>query len=65
MPALSHEPLTRTTLNLFLSDVVWFKAHYGPGFTQEIRNVIRDFVRQHRRTVVKVTENYLEEDFDE
>ena len=38
------EPITKITLNLYTRDVEWFKDHYPIGYTEEIREV----VRQHR-----------------
>ena len=38
------EPITKITLNLYTRDVVWFKNKYPDGYTEMIREV----VRQHR-----------------
>ena len=38
------EPITKITLNLYTRDVAWFKDRYPDGYTEAIREV----VRQHR-----------------
>jgi hypothetical protein len=38
------EPITKVTLNLYSKDVEWFKDRYPQGYTE----VIREVVRQHR-----------------
>lgn len=38
------EPITKITLNLYTRDVEWFKARYPEGYTE----AIREAVRQHR-----------------
>jgi hypothetical protein len=38
------EPITKITLNLYSRDVAWFKDRYPDGYTEMIREV----VRQHR-----------------
>jgi hypothetical protein len=35
------EPLTKVTLNLFTTDVEWFKQRYPEGYTERIREAIR------------------------
>lgn len=59
----SLEPLERVTINLYKADVAWFRKEYG-FHTVKIREVLHDFVKK-QRTIVKVTEPYLMEDFDD
>ena len=49
MPNKSTEPLTKVTLNLFRSDVIAFKRRYGQGYTEQIRLLLRENVKEHTR----------------
>ena len=49
MPKPSEEPLTKVTLNLFRSDVIAFKRRYGQGYTEQIRLLLRENVKEHTR----------------
>ncbi len=48
------EPITKVTLNLFTSDVEWFKARFPDGYTEAIRQAIRE----HRRYVEAMQGEY-------
>ena len=39
------EPITKVTLNLYSSDVEWFKARFPQGYTEMIREALREHVR--------------------
>lgn len=39
------EPITKVTLNLYSKDVDWFKDRYPTGYTEAIREVIRQHIR--------------------
>ena len=39
------EPITKVTLNLFTKDVEWFKERYPQGYTEMIRDAIREHIR--------------------
>jgi hypothetical protein len=36
------EPITKVTLNLYSRDVRWFKEKYPEGYTEKIREVVRE-----------------------
>jgi len=38
------EPITKVTLNLYSRDVEWFKERYPIGYTEKIRDVIRQHI---------------------
>jgi hypothetical protein len=38
------EPITKVTLNLYSRDVEWFKDRYPVGYTEQIREVIRQHI---------------------
>ena len=38
------EPITKVTLNLYAKDVEWFKDRYPTGYTEIIREVIRQHI---------------------
>ena len=39
------EPITKVTLNLYSRDVEWFKNRYPTGYTEMIRDAIRDHIK--------------------
>lgn len=50
MPNRPPESLTKTTLNLFTSDVVAFRTRYGFGWSEQIRNVVHENVKEWVRS---------------
>ena len=38
------EPITKVTLNLYSSDVRWFKERYPEGYTERIREILRQHI---------------------
>lgn len=48
MPKIAGDPLTKVTLNLYESDVNWFRKRYGQGYS----TFIRDMIRRHRCDVL-------------
>jgi len=46
MPKLAGEPLTKVTMNLFASDVDWLGANLGWGWSEQIRGVVRRYIRE-------------------
>jgi hypothetical protein len=36
------EPITKVTLNLYTRDVKWFKEKYPEGYTERIREIVRE-----------------------
>lgn len=49
MPKASPSPLTKVTLNLFTADVLALKARYGHGYTEQIRKMVQDNCKEHRK----------------
>jgi hypothetical protein len=39
------EPITKVTLNLYSRDVDWFKDRFPQGYTEEIREALRNHIR--------------------
>ena len=39
------EPITKVTLNLYSRDVNWFKDRFPQGYTEEIREAVRNHIR--------------------
>lgn len=39
------EPITKVTLNLYSRDVDWFKARFPQGYTEMIREALRNHIR--------------------
>lgn len=56
MPARSDDPLRRVTLNLYDADCVWLEKTYGRGWTERIRQHIRQEVynRQYEGRTMKM-----------
>ena len=48
MPRVPDEPLRKVTLNLYEADVRWMQNRYGQGYTEVIRQALREYVRQRR-----------------
>lgn len=44
MPKLAGEPLTKVTFNMYTKDLEWFQSHFGYGYSEELRKVIRRYV---------------------
>lgn len=56
-----NETLQKVTLNLYESDVEWFKRTYGYGHTERMRNVLRDFIKKSEELKRKRDSGTLEE----
>lgn len=50
MPIRPDEPLRRTTLNLYTSDVEYFQRIYGHGWTERIRQHLHNEVLKRQST---------------
>lgn len=46
MPKLPDEPLHKTNINLYASDVEWLKHVYGWGWSERIRNLVHAHVKR-------------------
>lgn len=46
MPKLPDEPLHRTNINLFASDVLDLKRLYGWGWTEKVRELVHAHLKQ-------------------
>lgn len=42
MSNLAGERLTKITLNLYANDVEWFRKRYGWGYSEHIRDIVRN-----------------------
>jgi hypothetical protein len=45
MPRVVLEPITKVTLNLYTRDVEWFQTRFPQGYTEEIREALRNHIR--------------------
>jgi hypothetical protein len=45
MPRIPDEPLRKVTLNLYESDVAWFQQKFGQGYSEIMRQAVREFKR--------------------
>lgn len=54
MPAPFDEPLHRTTVMLFANDAAEMEAIYGRGWTEVIRNLVREHVKDKRPKTLTV-----------
>ena len=61
MPIRSDDPLRRVTLNLYDADVQWLIKAYGHGWTERIRQHIRQEVynRQYEGRMMKAVPTAL------
>lgn len=48
MPAPSDEALTRCNLNLFTADKEWLEKRFGRGWTEQVRNMVRDYISKRQ-----------------
>lgn len=48
MPVRSDEPLRKCTLNLYEADCQWLEREYGRGWTERVRQHIRNEVLKRR-----------------
>jgi hypothetical protein len=46
MPAPADEPITRCNLNLYSADKEWLYRRYGHGWSEIVRKLVRDFIKQ-------------------
>ena len=45
MPPPSDRPLARCNILLYEADKSWLERHYGHGWSEIVRNLVRDHVR--------------------
>lgn len=58
----SPEPLRKVTLNLFEKDCVAMERRYGHGWTERLRNLMRDHVLRYQQpSLDEITEIYTDE----
>lgn len=43
---IAGERLRKVTLNLYDKDVAWFQNKFGHGYTEEIRKVVRKYIKE-------------------
>lgn len=46
MPPRSPEPLRRVTLNLFDTDCAAMERRFGHGWSEQLRNLLRDYLKR-------------------
>ena len=51
MPPLSDIPLSRTNLNLFAEDKVAMYRFYGNGWTEKVRDLVHQHVKQKQEAI--------------
>jgi hypothetical protein len=39
------EPIVKVTLNLYAKDVEWFKDRYPEGYTERVRECVREYIK--------------------
>ena len=39
------EPIIKVTLNLYVRDVEWFKDRFPYGYTEKLREVVREYIK--------------------
>lgn len=64
MPPHKGEPLRKVTLNLYDSDVEDLGVLHGHGWSEIVRNLVREHVKKHRRqpyTQTKTIGDFLDE----
>lgn len=53
------EPIIKVTLNLYVKDVDWFKARYPNGYTEMIREALRQHVKYKEADLRYGPENFI------
>jgi len=48
MPKIAGPPLAKVTLNLFEEDVSWLHKHGGQGWSENIRNLVHEWIVERR-----------------
>lgn len=46
MPTKSHEPLIKVTLNLYHADLIKLRSRYGHGYSERVREWVRERLRR-------------------
>lgn len=44
--------LHRTNINLFSNDVAWLNHRFGYGWTEKVREIVREYVKSHRQETI-------------
>lgn len=48
MPPSSDRPLQKVTMNFYRDDVAELVRVFGSGWTSEVRNIVANYIREHR-----------------
>lgn len=48
MPIIPDAPLTKITLNLYTSDMAYLQSRFIEGYTKEIRDIVKRWVKQDK-----------------
>ncbi len=51
MPIRADDPLRKVTLNLYETDCTWLEQTYGHGWTERVRQHIRNEVHARRSNI--------------
>ena len=46
MPSPADEPISRCDINLFTVDKEWLARRYGHGWSEQVRKLVREFIKQ-------------------
>lgn len=57
MPKLPDEPLHKTNINLYQRDVEDMKRVYGYGWSEVVRNLVRQHLERHLEPVLESNED--------
>ena len=49
MPSPSDEALAKANINLYAADKAWLWRKLGPGWTEVVRKLVRDHVREQEK----------------
>ena len=63
MPPRSPEALRKVTLNLFEKDCAAMERHYGHGWSEQVRTLVREHLERRLR-IRQAIDTFLEEDQD-
>lgn len=57
MPKLPDEPLHKTNINLYASDVEDMKRVYGYGWSEVVRKLVRQHLERHLAPILESNED--------
>lgn len=63
MPVKPGDPLKKVTLNLYHDDVIKLQTRYGYGWSEKVRELVREKLREPQRT--GIVADYVTEDLED